>query len=184
MLAGENQKAQRFIAQALLEARQAPKYMLSAFETVAELALSIGEPIISLHHVELAKQVRQEQGWTLSKSLQQLERRVNDALVAHAIERPTLPENSKILFRLCYATWRAWAFAGEKRFTGTLKRLGDKFGFIQRDDSQEDVFVRVRDLPQKARREGARVEFSIVKSFDKKKNRESTRAVRIVLLQE
>jgi len=184
MLAGDLQKAQRFIGQALLETKQNPKYMLKGFKTVVELALSIGDPIVAFYHLELIKQVRKREGWKVSGKLQPLEREVIKALTMQDTEKPTLPENFQALLRICRNTWRTWAFIGERRFTGTIKRLKDKFGFIARDDAQEDVFVLIRDLPKRARREGARVEFSIVKSFDKKKNRESTRAVRIVLLQE
>ncbi len=184
MLAGHLQKAQRFIGQALLETKQDPKYMLKGFKTVAELALSIGDPITAFFHLELIKQVRNREGWEVSDKLQLLERKVIKALTMQDVEKPTLPESFQALLKMCRDTWRAWAVAGERRFTGTIKVLKGNFGFIARDDAPEDVFVLVRDLPKRARREGARVEFSITKSFDRKKNRDSVRAVRITLLQE
>jgi len=184
MLADRLQEAQRFIGQALLETKQAPKYMLKGFKTVAELALSIGDPITAFYHLELIKQVRNKEGWEVSDKLQPLEREIIKALTMQDAEKPTLPEHFQALLRMCRDTWRAWAVAGERRFTGTIKDLKGNFGFIARDDAPEDVFVLVRDLPKRARREGARVEFSITKSFDRKKNRDSVRAVRITLLQE
>ena len=53
------------------------------------------------------------------------------------------------------------------------------FAFIEREDNGEQVFVLTKDLPEQARKNRARLEFQIIDQFDKRKNRQSQRAVQI-----
>jgi len=53
------------------------------------------------------------------------------------------------------------------------------FAFIRAGDLPSPVFVLMRDVPEDCRCDGARVTFTAVRNFDRKKNRDGARATEV-----
>jgi tetratricopeptide (TPR) repeat protein len=160
---------------------QDDEYKLGCFVTLGRISLQLDRLEIAAEHVALAKAVRIENNWSISPDLAQLEQIVIKAYKDIDQPFPTLPSDVKELSRICHKRWKEGAFEGLEFIKGTLKPFDSnkKFAFIKRDDGKEDVFVLLRNIPRKCAQEGARLEFVLEKSFDQKKNRESTQGSKI-----
>jgi tetratricopeptide (TPR) repeat protein len=177
---GNPEEAYRLVCQAL-QNRQEDKYKLGSFETIARLALQMGKLEVAAAHITLAKSIRTQQGWKIPVDLTQLEQQLRLAFKEKLQEYPTFPEDPRELSRRCSLFWREGSAAGLERFIGIVMRVVSerKFTFIQPSSGGENVFVFLRELPRDCAHEGARVEYSLEKSFDQKKNRESYRAIQV-----
>jgi tetratricopeptide (TPR) repeat protein/cold shock CspA family protein len=166
----------------LCEAVQNPQddqYKLKCFVSIAQAALALGQPDVAAEHIALAKAIRTQEGWSLPADLVDAEKKAQAELAAQGRSWPDLPNEVRELSRICGKRWREGAVAGLQRSQGTIRSISEnkKFTFIKRDDGGEDVFVLVRDLPRECAKAGARVDFAVKKSFDRRKGRESVQAI-------
>lgn len=177
---GNNTEAYRLMSDAVSNS-QDDEYKLGCFVTLGKIALDMGKLEIAAEHVALAKAVRAANNWSIPTGLLQLEQVVNKAFRNVNQSLPVLPSDLKELSRICHQRWRDGAAEGLEFIRGTLKPIDPTkpFAFIKRDDGKEDVFVLLRDVPREFSHEGARLEFVLEKSFDQKKNRESTKASKV-----
>lgn len=150
---------------------------------MAEISLAEKKPVAAAESLALAKAVRQKEEWSIPAKLTHLEQETLEMLAAQGQTWPELPQDIKSLSRLCAEHWKAESTVGLKRVTGRVGRIvpDKKHTFLQRDDGEKPVFVLLRDLP-KGCSEGAKVDFALKPSFDRKKNEESVQAadVRII----
>ena len=100
------------------------------------------------------------------------------ALTKAAQGWPEDSDDERTLSRLCQRDWQANAYAGLARKTGVIESLppGKAHGWIRADDG-ERVFFLQRDLPDSGTQEGARLNFALAPSWDRKREKLSIRAV-------
>jgi tetratricopeptide (TPR) repeat protein/cold shock CspA family protein len=184
-LRGNNAEAFRLMCDAMTNS-QDDEYKLKNFVTLGQIALALGRNEIAAEHVALAKAVRAANNWSLPEELIELEKAVRQTFARAGQDWPMLPTNDSELSRLCHRRWREGKVEGLTFIRGTLGSINPEkpFAFIKREDSGESVFVLLRDIPRQCAREGARLEFTLKKSFDKKKNRESVQAADIRCLRD
>lgn len=179
--AGNHRVAYRLICEALLTCRQSDEYKLNHLATAAHIALALDRLDVAAGHVALAKAIRMGNRWKIPSDLLDLERHIRARLKGCGQAWPVLPEDARQLGALCRRQWHEGSCEGLEFFRGTVAAYpeGRSFTYIRRDDTGEDVFALVKDLPVACRRPGSRVEFAIQASYDRKKARESVRAVSI-----
>jgi len=177
---GNRAEAFRIMSDAVSNS-QDDEYKLGCFVTLGKIALEMGKLDITAEHVALAKAVRAANNWSISPELAQLEQNVIKAYKDANEPFPSLPSDVKELSKICHQRWREGASEGLEYIKGTLKPFDPekKFAFIKPDNGKEDVFVLLRNIPRNCAKEGARLEFILEKSFDQKKNRESTQAAKV-----
>ncbi len=179
-------EAFRLMCDALLNS-QDDEYKLKNFETLSQIALALGRLDVAVEHVALAKAVRSANNWSIPNKLVEIENAVRDALFSQAgKELPILPTDAGELSKICHQRWQEGKVEGLTFICGTLGAIHPEkqYAFIKRDDGEENVYVLLRDVPRSCAREGARLEFTLKKSFDKKKNRESVQAANIRCIKE
>lgn len=177
---GNHGEAFRLMSDAVSNS-QDDEYKIGCFVTLGKIALKLEKLEIAAEHCALAKAVRTANNWTIPSDLVQFEQVVTKAFKDANQPFPNLPSDVKELSKICHQRWRDGAFEGLEFVKGTLKPFDTNkpFAFIKRDDGKEDVFVLLRNIPRKCAQEGARLEFVVEKSFDQKKNRESTQASKV-----
>lgn len=185
MRTGNIEEAYRLVCEALLASRQGHEYRLGAFRTLTALALELDKLDVAIAHIELTKMIRSQEGWKTHEELLKLESKANAMIKAKDWEKPSLPANVQQLGQICRRYWQAGVKIGITRYRGTLKYNAEKsFAFITREDGGEDVFVLVKELPASCKKDGARVEFSLESSFDRKKQRDSVIATHVECIPE
>ena len=179
--AGNLSKAYRLLCEAVLSSPQAEESKLGAFATLVRVALDLGKLDVAAAHVALVRMIRSLNGWRIPAEVEQYEQRIRTALARADQNAPSIPDDISELRALCRRYWQEGIYCGMPRYQGTIKPYpnGRGFAYIKRDDGGEDVFVLVRDLPVDGIQPGCRVEFTLVECFDKKKERNSVRAVGI-----
>jgi tetratricopeptide (TPR) repeat protein/cold shock CspA family protein len=177
---GNRAEAFRIMSDAVSNS-QDDEYKLGCFVILGKIALEMDKLEIAAEHVALAKAVRTANNWSISPDLAQLEQNVTKAFKDANEPFPSLPSDVKELSKICHQRWREGASEALEFIKGTLKPIDPekKFAFIKPDNGKEDVFVLLRNIPKNCTKEGARLEFVLEKSFDQKKNRESTQAVKV-----
>lgn len=177
---GNIEEAYRLTCDALLTSQE-DEYKIRCFVTLAYIALSLGKLDVAAEHIALARVIRERNNWSIPSELTEIERDTRSALQAQGLSWPDLSKDEKQLSRLCHRHWRDGATEGLEKHTGVVKPFpSDRdYAFIARDDGGEDVYVKLRDLPRDCAKSGARVEFVLKKSFDRKKNRDSFQAVHV-----
>lgn len=179
---GNLDEANRLLCEAVLNP-QGDQFKLGYFLTMAEINLAKQKPISAAESIALAKAVRQKEDWSIPAKLVQLEQRTIQMLNEQGETWPDLPQEVRALSRLCAEHWKAESTVGLKRMTGRVGRLDPekKHTFLHRDDGEKPIFVLLRDLPKQCK-EGARVEFALKPSFDRKKNESSFQAVDVRII--
>jgi cold shock CspA family protein len=182
---GNHAEAFHLMCDALLNS-QDDEYKLKNFVTLGQITLALGRIDVAAEHVALAKAVRAANNWSIPNELVELEKAVRSALRKAGTEWPSLPTNEVELSKICHRRWREGKVEGLTFFRGTLGSIKPEkpYAFIQRDDGEESIFVILRDIPRPCAHEGARLEFALKKSFDRKKNRESVQAANIRCIKE
>jgi tetratricopeptide (TPR) repeat protein/cold shock CspA family protein len=178
---GQLEEALRVACRAAL-ARGEDKAKVNLFMLLAQLGLASGQIEFAAHNVALARTVRQREGWSVNKDLVQLEQQIQAKLANKSLLN--IPTDTRHLLKVCQGEWRKFVTFGQQRYTGQVIHLPESkpFGFIKPDHDGENIFVLLRDLPRPAQTVGTRVEFGLETSFDRKKNRESVRAVEVYVL--
>lgn len=173
LLAGNHLDAYRLMCEALSNPQE-DQFKLGYLLIFAEIALALEQPEIAAEHVHLAKLIRVQEGWTVPDEIQALEQKIQTILATKSITLPLLSDDLQELSKRCHRCWREGATLGMERIRGTIKSVpSDRgFTFIRREDGGEDVFVLIRDLPRNVQA-GEVVEFTLHKSFDQKKGKES-----------
>lgn len=154
-----------------------PKAKVRTFERLARAAFEKGDIEAAGLHARLTVALRQQEGWPVGEMLSRLVADINKA-VGDEGEDADFGD----LFRQCRAIWEAQVKFATPRFTGVVAVLpeGKPFGFIK-DREGKEVFFLLKDLPPECRRVGLAVEFAVERNFDKKKNKEGFRAVKVTL---
>lgn len=159
---------------------------VNLWELMARASLALGMSDSALHHVGLMESIRRENDWPLRPSHHDLVLRV---LAENGLDR--LPPKGSREWKLsCREHWparAAGALSSEfRQIQGELQEGrviswddSRSFAFISPIGGGEQVFVLSQDLPEEVRRNGARVKFHAIRHFDKRKNRDSLRAVRV-----
>lgn len=162
---------------------------VNLWELMARLALAVVSPEAALSHVGLMQAIRNEESWPLRPSHQEL---IWTVLQENQLsELPVYPVRE--WKKLCRASW---GLAGDTGLNADIakpeveRRLGRvmgwdperTFAFLEPDDGGEQIFVLSKDLPTEARENRASVSFRTIKHFDKRKNRESLRAVQVAMV--
>lgn len=162
---------------------------VNLWELMARLALATAQPEAALTHAGLMQAVRNEESWPLRPSQQEL---ICTVLQENSLA--TLPSKASQQWKkLCKTHWGRFAESPSASTSSTppKEKIEGKvtnwdvertFAFLAPIDGDEEVFVLSKDIPEKARHNGARVKFRPIKHFDKRKNRESLRAVQLEYL--
>ena len=146
--------------------------MVTLLYDLGQLFKQAGDHETAQAHFSLVRGIREKEGWSIPPEL--------GLAIAH--EQLSYPD----ALRACRGAWaKQSALHHQKtsrKLTGQISQLRDEraYCFIKTTHG-EDVYVSVSDLPQGIK-EGAKVSFTAVPSFDKKKNREGWRAKRVTPL--
>lgn len=154
------------------------------FETMARIGLALDQPALARDHLGLCIRLRNESGWSVGANLLELEDQVSESCGSLWESAEQLPVGE--WKRRCRSHWELGPSPPVKAtLTGCVTgwEEGRKFAFIQTDEDKEAVFVRLEDLPEPCRQEGARVKFAKVRSYDKKRQREAWQATRVSALE-
>ena len=156
---------------------------VNLWELMARVSLALADSEGGLHHAGLMEAVRREQGWPLRPS--------HIELIDRVLEESGLSElpsrSSREWKTVCRSSWGkdpGKSLPSEATPTGESgqgKVVGydpdRSFAFILPKGGGEQVFVLAQDIPKAARANGARVIYQAIHHFDKRKNRQSLRAV-------
>lgn len=177
---GNHQEAYRYLCEALSNS-QIDEFKLGCYVTMGRIALKIGQNQVAADHAALAKTLRSNKNWSIPAELAQLEQAVMAAYKGLDQSPPPLPNQMNELVKRCQQVWQEGKTIGLNFLSGTLGAIDPQkaFTFIRRDDNGEGVYVLVRDIPKGSLQAGARLEFTLEKSYDQKKKRESVRALHI-----
>lgn len=169
------EEAYKLVCESLIDSRQGNEYKLSSFLLLTKLAIELKEWRVAFFHILLSRAVRNQEGWKSDPELEALDVRLRRSMAENNIVVSDIPTETKMLEKLCKQFWLDGVTKGMNFMNGVVKPYPpDKhFTFINTDQKHDDVFVWVRDLPQKCKNAGARVRFTLKKSFDKKKNKET-----------
>ena len=168
-----------------------PTAKVNLWELMASIALALDRSDASLYHLALALRIRQEKDWPLRPHHRGLIQSVRSASANS--ELPDQP--SKRLLQDCRAYWSGEAPVKPKtsenpavapgQGEGRVMGFDEKrpFAFIEPSDGSEQIFVLTKDLPNEVHRNRATVRYQTIFQFDKRKNRQSLRAVEITPLE-
>lgn len=175
-----DQEAYRLFCQALLT-KQDNQFKVKNLELFADLSIKMEKLDQAWLALNLARAVRTEASWSIPASLTMLEEKCRKASQTAGKRQPEEPMKQSDLARACEKVWREGAAEGLERHQGKLVQLRPdrKYAFIQPINGGESPIVFLRDLPRDCMVEGTLVEYSLEKSFDVKKNRDSFKAVHI-----
>lgn len=159
---------------------------VNLWDLMARVSLALSMPDAALAHAGLLEAVRRENGWPMRPSHLEL---INRVCLENALER--LPQRTPREWRaICRDHWAlspSFALAsssaappGPRHSGQVVSWVPDRgFAFILPKGGGEQIFVLAQDLPEQVRRNGARVTYESIRHFDKRKNKESLRAVRV-----
>lgn len=159
---------------------------VNLWELMSRSSLALGMADAAMHHAGMMEALRRENGWPLRPSHQDLIQRV---LAENGLD--TLPQRASREWKLaCREHWQNRSTgAVTTEFRQVQGQPGEgrvvswdesrTFAFIAPIGGGEQVFVVSQDLPLEARRNGARVRYQTIRHFDKRRNRDSLRAVQV-----
>lgn len=161
---------------------------VNLWELMARISLALGNSEAALHHIGIMQAIRTEQNWPLRPSHHKL----IELVIAESGLSRLASKSSKEWKTLCRQHWGTQpktsgvASSDFRKSSNEPQRgkvrsweEGKSFAFISPAKGGEPVFVLIQDLPPEAWHNGAQVVFDTIKHFDKKKNRDSLRAVRV-----
>lgn len=185
MQLGNQDEAYRLLCQSL-DTRQNPQFKVKNMEVFAGLCLELQKLEEGLTALTFARIVRSQAGWSIPTSLIQLEEKCRKMAAENGKTLAEISQDQGQLAKLCSKIWKRGALEGKQRFRGWVSgvRPDRSYAFIQPLDGGESTFVLTRDLPRDCVTDGVLVEYSLEKSFDAKKNRESFKAAQVIKVQE
>lgn len=162
---GEDEKAQEYLCDAVLT--NDPLTIKVNLFHLAYKILKESNPDLALKHAELFYAIKLDNDSQIPDDIEEL-----------LIDEDTLDKDA--LEREIKEYWSEYKFKDQELQYGTITKIFDhgKAGFIT-SDNDESLFFNVSDYTGDNLKVGEYVSFFTVKSFDKSKNRESTRAVNI-----
>ncbi len=175
---GEQEKALRYLAQAMTDRSAETDKLVRLFDEAADYLRTLGEEEISMLHRRLAAVVREENGWRVKAQQEREAEEISERIAAMG--------KGQVLKEL-RPVWNAWLEQGRDWLTGTVDRLlrENRAGFIRAENGQSYYFS-ARDI--RGRRDalasGARVRFALEERLNRKKNQLEKNAVDITLLQD
>lgn len=131
-------------------------------------------------HYLLYKHIKERNNWRVEEDI---DNRIIECQQSKSLK---LASDYKNIYKSCIAVWRASVSKGSNNSTvkkhkqiGHIKlgRVEQNFGFIKISEN-ESIFCLKSDLPSNTK-DGDKVMFDIVPSYDKKKERESLRAINV-----
>lgn len=165
----------------VLKTRQEPKFKVNSLERFAEVCLMMDKLEEGYTALAFTRAVRSQAGYPIPGTLIQLEKRFQQAFESIGQTPPDLPKDERELAKLCEKIWKKNASEGLQRYRGKVTGVypDRKFAFIRPLEGEISPIVFESDLPKNCRVDGTLVEYSLEKSFDKKKNRDSFKAIHV-----
>ncbi len=184
-----------------------PSAKVNLYTLMARVSEVLNQPDVAARHALLAARVREGQGWRLPEDLSDLllrlplpephpERNELDRLcradwdaalsgLGQSAGAPRAAGLSLVSAPAPVAHTHGDAAHEEvlkSNVAGTvlMRQPEASFAFIRSESFPDPVFVMVKDLPEAARHDGALVQFTAVRAFDRKKNREGVKAVSVI----
>ena len=169
-----------YLIKAALSPPMKPELKVTLFSDLGSLLVQYKQPNHAIQHFKLAKAVRMEQGW----KFEDLDEKIAN-LGGNILDQTDI----RTLLRNCQEIWNGFLPSNlssplirnksTRGLTGKVTSLikGRPFCFIISEDSQS-YFCRTDDLPSNTKLNQI-VKFDIKPSFDKKKNKETLKAVNI-----
>ncbi len=148
---------------------------IRAIERLARLALDRGDARTAVLNVRLALAIREREGWKIRFELEDLAGRAEASLAEPVPEQPF-----RALLEECRKTWETAAEAPDGEGDGTVAVVpdGKPFAFVRLEDGR-DVFTPLEILPPQLRQRGTRVHVRWKLAWDRKRQRDSLRAIGI-----
>lgn len=147
-------------------------YKWKLYVLLADLLERAGKPEEAEQHLLLAAKIHQESGWDIPSEV------ANRVDVDVENETPGVKRLSRQLEEL----WKQLRYQNKQRYQGVIRSLlsNGKAGFIK-DEAGNDHYFQAQSFEGPLHRmcEGTRVTFFVEDSFDKKKNKKSTKAVNV-----
>ena len=160
---------------------------VNLFTLIAKIQLVLGNSESAKNHTLLACAIRKHFKWRFNEEITQLASRFG--LVLDNLPLPN------IAVKDCEPEWginrenttdkkeeiKLSSQPIELAVQGTITSILENrpFTFIRRADNWKNIYVKVSDIPEHLQLSGAELEFDIVESFDKLKNKKSVKAVNV-----
>jgi len=150
------------------------EYKCELFFLLGKILQTQGKLEDAKKHILLSYQLRKDNNWKIPQELQfnvkELQVDVNNTLT------------SKQIYQELKGYWQFTKKSNSPKLRGKIKNIlpNDIAGFIS-DENNKDYYFKIKDFTGRKNdiRRGLEVEFSLEKSYDKKKERESERAIDI-----
>lgn len=162
--------------------------MVTLFMEMGLFCMEIGKKKMARAHLTLSSLVRAERGWSIPEVISTSLSELNSV-----IGNDTCPLTIQETLARCRTEWESILGSNSSRSSEQQRKprrgivgkvlLGDvtrQFCFIK-DDCNESYFCLKSDLPEGVK-DGEALSFTALPSFDKKKNKESWKAVDIIRL--
>lgn len=163
---------------------------VNLFTLIAKIQLVLGNSESAKNHAILACAIRKNLNWKFNEEITQLSLRFGIG------DNVPLPN---VAVKVCENEWRNQSEGDSVKIDNTacsnepiktglqgiITSIVDNrpFTFISRADNNQKVYAKISDIPEDLRLSGAEVEFDLVESFDKLKNKKSVRATNIRSIQ-
>jgi len=170
---GEKEKAMAKAVEAALNfGKDENKWELFVF--MAQILRYLGKIDSARNHLVFALKLREEKGWKIPKSL--------DNMITEFNVDSSETIVKKELFGKLKIFWETSKYSSLPCINGVVKTIlrNGKAGFITGDD-KKDYFFKVRGFKgdRKKLQEGLKVKFNLEDSFDRKKNKKTKAAINI-----
>ena len=181
---GRDQEALALMCKAALSSKKLES-LVSLFSEIGFLCHKIGLKQEARNHLVLCKQIREEQGWSISQAVSSIIAELDRELSGGPVGRDgALLECQKFWRRRAGAQHDSCESSVKSRAVKMMLKGMLKMGPAERpycflfSDTRESYFCRKSDLPEGAT-DGVMLQFDAMPSFDKKKNQESWKAVNV-----
>ncbi|MGD1717104.1 tetratricopeptide repeat protein [Dapis sp. BLCC M172] len=154
------------------------KAKVTLYMNIAQLSLDTGNIEMAVRNIELSKAIREQEGWKIKEDLQKVDFKIHQELEKSQKTIECESRNINYLVKLCQKDWKKQAYYNLPQESGIINYLPqDKsHGFVITDDGKR-VFFLQRDLPPYLRKEKLRVYFNLEKTWDRKHQKQSFKAV-------
>ena len=160
---------------------------VNLFSLIAKIQLVLGNSESAKNHTLLACSIRKNLKWKFNEEITQLATRFG---IGDNVPMPN------VALKACEQEWREQTKDDSDKesvnspcsnepiktgLQGIITSIVENrpFTFIHRADNDQNVYAKISDIPEDLRLSGAEVEFDLVESFDKLKNKKSVRATNV-----